>query len=46
MHRLGLVYDHSAELEERGVRFQAVIHSITADQWRRATDRQACPCAA
>jgi RimJ/RimL family protein N-acetyltransferase len=46
MHRLDFVYDHSAELEEHGIRFQAVIHSITADQWRRTADREACPCPA
>jgi RimJ/RimL family protein N-acetyltransferase len=46
MHRLGFVYDHSAELKEHGIRFQAVIHSITAEQWRRSAGREACPCAA
>lgn len=46
MHRLGFVYDHEAELEEHGVRFRAVIHSITADQWQRRADQAVCACAA
>ncbi len=41
MKRLGMTFDHQAELENEeengGERFQAVIHSITAEQWR---DRQ------
>ena len=41
MKRLGMTFDHEAELEDEeengGERFQAVIHSITAEQWR---DRQ------
>lgn len=36
MKRLGMTFDHEAELEEEGDRFQAVIHSISADQWRAA----------
>ncbi len=39
MRRLGMVFDHEAELEDEaevgGERFRAVIHSITAEQWRR-----------
>lgn len=40
MKRLGMSFDHEAELEdeaddsEEGERFHAIIHSITADQWR------------
>lgn len=33
MRRLGMVLDHEAVLEEEGVRFDAVIHSITPDRW-------------
>ncbi len=40
MKRLGMTFDHEAELEDEdengGGRFQAVVHSITADQWRAA----------
>jgi len=35
MHRLGMVFDHAAEVEDDGVMFQAVVYSITRDQWRR-----------
>jgi RimJ/RimL family protein N-acetyltransferase len=34
MRRLGMVWDHDAELTEDGVAISAVVHSITADQWR------------
>lgn len=38
MRRLGMVWDHDAELEEDGEVFPAVVHSITSAQWRaRAT---------
>jgi len=33
MRRLGMVFDHEAEVEDNGVTFQAVIYAITADQW-------------
>ena len=33
MRRLGMVWDHDAELVEDGVSFPAVVHSITAEQW-------------
>jgi len=40
MKRLGMTFDHEAELEDEdengGGRFQAVVHSITLDQWRAA----------
>lgn len=36
MNRLGMTFDHEAELDDDGIRFQAVIHSISADQWRAA----------
>ena len=34
MRRLGMTFDHEAEVEDDGVLFEAVIHSITAEQWR------------
>jgi len=40
MKRLGMSFDHEAELEdeadegEEGERFHAIIHSITAERWR------------
>jgi hypothetical protein len=37
MHRLGMVLDHHAELEYEGSTFLAVVHAITADQWRTQT---------
>jgi RimJ/RimL family protein N-acetyltransferase len=46
MHRLGMVLDHYADLEYEGETFQAVIHAITADQWRTRSGRPACTCAA
>jgi RimJ/RimL family protein N-acetyltransferase len=39
MRRLGMVFDHEAEVEEDGVVFQALVYAITADQWRRAERR-------
>ncbi len=37
--------DHHADLAYEGETFQAVIHAITAAQWRTLTDQAACPCA-
>lgn len=34
MKRLGMTFDHEAELEDEGVPFAAVVHSISAEQWR------------
>jgi 4'-phosphopantetheinyl transferase EntD len=34
MRRLGMVFDHQAEIEDMGMIFQAVIYAITAEQWR------------
>jgi RimJ/RimL family protein N-acetyltransferase len=45
MHRLGMVVDHYAELEYEGSVFLAVIHAITADQWRTRAKLPACTCA-
>ncbi len=44
MHRLGMVLDHHADLEYEGETFRAVIHAITADQWRGRADRPVCTC--
>jgi len=34
MGRLGMSFDHEADLEDGGETFHAVIHSITAESWR------------
>jgi RimJ/RimL family protein N-acetyltransferase len=34
MGRLGMVFDHEAEIEDMGMVFQAVVYVITAEQWR------------
>src|SRR5712692_10082695 len=44
MHRLGMLVDHHAELEYEGSVFDAVIHSITANQWRARAEQPACTC--
>lgn len=36
MQRLGMTFDHEAEIQDDGVTFQAVIYSITANTWRAA----------
>ena len=36
MRRLGMTFDHAAELEEDGDTFEAVIYSITPTAWRSA----------
>jgi RimJ/RimL family protein N-acetyltransferase len=46
MHRTGMVFDHYAELSENGGTFQAVLHSITGDQWRSPGEWLGCTCAA
>jgi hypothetical protein len=33
------VFDHEAEVEDNGVVFEAVVYTITAEQWRRAERR-------
>lgn len=39
MRRLGMEFDHEAEIEDEGMVYQAVVCSITADRWRhRAGD--------
>jgi len=39
MRRLGMVFDHAAEVEDDGVMFQAVVYSITREQWLRRAQR-------
>jgi RimJ/RimL family protein N-acetyltransferase len=34
MRRLGMTFDHEAEIVDEGVTFRAVVYSITAEQWR------------
>jgi RimJ/RimL family protein N-acetyltransferase len=34
MRRLGMRFDHEAEVEDDGEVFQAVVYTITADEWR------------
>ena len=34
MRRLGMTFDHEAEIEDMGMVFQAVVYAITAEQWR------------
>ena len=33
MRRLGMTFDHAAQITDEGVVFDAVIYSITADEW-------------
>jgi RimJ/RimL family protein N-acetyltransferase len=35
MERLGMTFDHEADLEDARERFHAVVYSITSDEWRR-----------
>jgi RimJ/RimL family protein N-acetyltransferase len=44
MHRLGMVYDHEAEIEEDGERFHAVIHAVTVERWSRRAEATPCDC--
>jgi len=39
MRRLGMEFDHEAEIEDMGQVFQAVVYSITAERWRSARER-------
>ena len=34
MRRLGMTFDHEAEVEDMGMVFQVVVYAITAEQWR------------
>jgi RimJ/RimL family protein N-acetyltransferase len=38
MGRLGMTFDHEADLEDGRDRFHAVVYSITAAEWRRRRD--------
>jgi RimJ/RimL family protein N-acetyltransferase len=38
MGRLGMTFDHEADLEADGDRFHAVVYSITAEGWRRRSE--------
>jgi RimJ/RimL family protein N-acetyltransferase len=40
MRRLGMVFDHEAEIEDEGVTFHAVVYSITAERWRAGRDHR------
>jgi len=42
MKGLGMTFDHVAELEDDGEHFQAVVHSITSEQWRAAQPEVLC----
>jgi RimJ/RimL family protein N-acetyltransferase len=46
MHRLGMQVEREAEVADSGVVFQAVIHVITAEQWRGSAERVVCRCVA
>jgi RimJ/RimL family protein N-acetyltransferase len=35
MQRLGMTLDHEADVVDDGVTFHALIHTLTAEQWRR-----------
>jgi RimJ/RimL family protein N-acetyltransferase len=37
MRRLGLTFDHEADVEDDGITFRAVIHAISAADWRART---------
>ena len=39
MQRLGMTFDHAAQIEDEGEIFDAVIYSITAERWRERADR-------
>jgi len=45
MHRLGMVVDREADIEDNGVWFHAVIHAITPRQWQTRASAPPCPCA-
>ena len=39
MRRLGMTFDHAAQIEDEGEVFDAVIYSITAERWRERAGR-------
>jgi RimJ/RimL family protein N-acetyltransferase len=47
MRRLGMGFDHEAQVEDDGLVFDAVVHSISAERWRRVrgtAGRRTCSC--
>ena len=40
MRRLGMVFDHEAEVEDNAATFQAVVYAITAERWRSRPGRR------
>jgi RimJ/RimL family protein N-acetyltransferase len=46
MHRLGMRYDHEAEIEVDGERFRAVIHAVTARGFAERASAPPCDCLA
>lgn len=40
MRRLGMVFDHDAEVEDNGVVFQAVVYSVTRNRWLGRAERR------
>ncbi len=40
MRRLGMVFDHEAEVEDEGVIYQAVVYAITGDRWRGRSEHR------
>jgi RimJ/RimL family protein N-acetyltransferase len=39
MRRLGMVFDHEAQVEDEGQMFEAVVYSITAERWHDRRNR-------
>jgi RimJ/RimL family protein N-acetyltransferase len=39
MERLGMMFDHEAQVEDEGEVFDAVIYAVTAEQWRERSAR-------
>jgi RimJ/RimL family protein N-acetyltransferase len=35
MRRLGMTFEHEADVEDDGILFHALVHTVTAEQWRR-----------
>jgi len=35
MRRLGMTFDHEAQVEDEGILFDAVVYAITASEWRQ-----------
>jgi hypothetical protein len=39
MKRLGMTFDHEAEIVDEGTTFQADVYSITKEQWREVVSQ-------